>query len=119
MRTTGRMRTVIMAVAVCMTVTTANAQRHHWHRHYYPHHVTVVAQPSVASLVSNNLNQKERLAMALAYLETNATLTVKKYANMTKLAKATAEAELDAFAADKGIPLQKAVKGKKKVYVKA
>lgn len=37
---------------------------------------------------------------------------------MTKLAKATAETELDAFAMDKNKPVKVVIRGKKKVYIK-
>lgn len=117
MRTVTSFKTVIVASAVLMATATASAQHRSWHHHCHPHRVTVVTQ-SATSAVSNSLSQKERLAMALAYLDANATLTVKKYADMTKLSKATAEAELDAFVADKAIPLRMIVNGKKKVYTK-
>lgn len=58
------------------------------------------------------------IAMAAAYLETHDFLTVKQYANMTQLSKASAEAELDAFAMDKEKSIELVIRGKKKVYIK-
>ena len=40
--------------------------------------VTVVVQPDVISHVNNRFNQKERLAMAIAYLETHESLTIRQ-----------------------------------------
>lgn len=93
----------------------ANAQ--HWHHH---HHrvVTVVERPVVVSHVSNRLGQKERLAMAVAYIGIHKQQTIKQYAKMTQLTKNMAEAELDAFAYGTKSPITVIVKGKKKVYVK-
>lgn len=117
MRTTGKWKTGIWVVTMALVCGTANAQ--YWRHHYHPHRVvTVVARPGVTSHVNNFFNQKERLAMGVAYLETHPYLTIKQYAKMTQLSKASAEAELDAFAMDKKKPIQLVIKGKKKVYIK-
>ena len=55
--------------------------------------------------------------MVMAYLKNHDYLTVKRYANMTELSKAAAEAELDAFAAEKDKPVMAAIMDGKKVYV--
>jgi hypothetical protein len=117
MRTTGKWKTGILVITMALICGTANAQ--HRNRHYYPHRVvTVVTRPDVTSHISNRFNQKERLAMAVAYLKTNKYLTIKQYVKMTQLNKAAAEAELDAFAMDKKKPIQLVIRGKKKVYIK-
>lgn len=117
MCTTGKWGAGILAITMALVCGTANAQ--HRHRHYYPNRtVTVVVRPDATSHVSNRFNQKERLAMAVAYLETHDLLTIKLYAKMTQLSKASAEAELDAFAMDKKKPIQLVIRGKKKVYIK-
>lgn len=93
---------------------------HHPHSHYSyyrPAVVTVVNRPSVTSHTSNRLSKKDRLDMALAYLKNNKTLSVSKYSKMTGLARATAEAELDAFAVSKANPIKMVINGKKKLYV--
>lgn len=119
MCTTGKWKTGILVIAMALACGTANAQHWHRHYHYHPHRViTVVTRPKVMSCVSNCFNQKERLAMAMAYLETNKYLTVKQYAKMTQLSKASAEAELDAFVMDKNKPVKMVIRGKKKVYIK-
>lgn len=106
----------ILIIAIILTCGVTSAQYRHRH---YPHRVvTVVVKPEVTSHVSNRFNQKERLAMAVAYLRTNKYLTIKQYAKMTQLSKAAAEAELDAFAMDKKKPIQLVIRGKKKVYIK-
>lgn len=113
----GKWKTGILVIAMALVCGTANAQ--HWHRHNRPDRVVaVVVRPDVTSHVSNRFNQKERLAMAIAYLETHRYLTIKQYAKMTQLNKASAEAELDAFAMDKKKPIQLVIRGKKKVYIR-
>lgn len=65
MELTFRKTTGLLAVAIAMACPKANAQ--HWH--HYPHRVvTAVERPVEISHVSNRLGQKERLAMAVAYL---------------------------------------------------
>lgn len=117
MNTIGKLKITVVTIALALVCGTANAQ--HWRWHHRPHRVvTVVSQPAVTTHISNRFSQKERLEMAIAYLETHEYLTIKKYAQMTKLAKANAKAELDAFAMDKNTPVRIAIRGKKKVYVK-
>ena len=55
--------------------------------------------------------------MALAYLKSNKVLSISKYSKMTGLTTSMAEAELDAFAINKGNPIKMVVNGKKKLYV--
>ena len=110
-------KTEILLMAMALVCRAANAQ--HGHRHYRPNRVvTVVVQPDVISHVSNRFNQKERLAIAIAYLETHEHLTIRQYAKMTRLGMASAEAELDAFVMDKEKPIRLVIRGKKKVYIK-
>lgn len=117
MCTTGKWKIGILVIAMALVCGTANAQ--YRHRHYRPSRVvTVVTRPVVTSHVSNRFNQKERLAMAVAYLETHEYLTIKQYAKITQLSKASAEAELDAFAMDKKKNIQLVIRGDKKVYIK-
>ena len=117
----GKWKIAILMIVMVLACETANAQ--HWRRHchynYRPDRGgTVVVRPEVTSHCSNRFNQKERFAMAVAYLETHDFLTIKQYANMTQLSKASAEAELDAFAMDKKKSIQLVIRGKKKVYIK-
>lgn len=112
-------KTRILVIAMALVCGTANAQ--HWHRHYHyrpDRVVTVVVRPDLTSHVSNRFSQKERLAMAIAYLETHKNLTIRQYAKITQLSIASAEAELDAFAMDKKKPIQLIIREKKKVYIK-
>lgn len=115
MCTTGKWKTGILVIAMALACGSAKAQ--HWRRHYRPGRmVTVVVRPDVTFHVSNHFNQKERLAMALAYLETHKCLTIRQYAKITQLSMASAEAELDAFVMDKKKPIKLIIRGKKKVY---
>lgn len=111
----------LTAVASILICGSADAQRHYRHHHhfYYPQRiVTVVARPATTVRISNRLNQKERFQMAIAYLEHNQYLSVKKYAKMTGLSKDMAEAELDAFACDKKNPVALVISDRKKLYTK-
>lgn len=69
--------------------------------------------------ISNRLSKKDRLEMALAYLRNNKTLTASKYCKMTGMNSTMAEAELDAFVANKKNPIRIVFNGKKKLYVLA
>lgn len=127
MKAIGKIKIAIVVAAMFFACGSADAQR--WHRHgyhghvahaacmAYPTHVTVVAKPAVTTHISNRLNQKERFNMAMAYLKSNGSLTVKQYSKMTGLTKETAKAELGAFAADKSKPIVSAYNGKKQIYL--
>lgn len=115
MRSTEKLKIVIMTIVIVLSCGTANAQPWHWHSR--PHHVvTVVARPSITVHTSNRFTRKERFRMAMAYLKNHEYLTVNRYAKMTGLPKAAAKAELDAFATDKDRPIEAVTRGKKKVY---
>ena len=113
---------IAMMALVC---TTASAQfRHygriHYHGGYYrPYVTTIVTRPMTTTHISNRLSKKDRLEMALAYLQNNKTLTVSKYSKITGLNSSMAEAELDAFVASKKNPIKVVFNGKKKLYVLA
>lgn len=108
----------LTALVSLLTSCSASAQRYYRH-HHHPHHVvTVVAKPATTVRVSNRLNQKERLQIAIAYLDRNQYLSIKQYAKMTGLTKDMAEAELDTFARDKRNPVTLVITGKKKLYTK-
>lgn len=96
--------------------------RRHRHCGERPPRVVVhvpASRPVVTTRVSNGFSQRERLAMAIAYLSNHEHLTSKQYAKITSLNKDAAEAELDVFALDRNIPICAVVKGNKKLYVKA
>lgn len=116
----------IALFAAAMALSCGTACARHLHRHVRPYYaqcyqhrvVTLVSRPEVTTHISNRFSQRERLAMALAYLETHEQLTVRQYAHITGLGKASAEAELDSFAVDENKPIRLVVKGKKKTYIK-
>ena len=108
----------LTALVSLLTSCSASAQRYYRH-HHHPHHVvTVVAKPAATVCVSSRFNQKERLQIAVAYLEHNPYLSVRQYAKMTGLPKDMAEAELDAFACDKRNPVTLVILDRKKLYTR-
>lgn len=127
MKSIGKIKIAMVVAAMFFACGSANAQR--WHRHgyhghvahaacwVYPTHATVVTKPAVTTHISNRLNQKERFNMAMAYLKSNGSLTVKQYSKITGLTKETAKAELDAFAADISKPIVSTYNGKKQIYL--
>ena len=114
-------RATLVAITVLIGLT-ASAQHMRYGRIYRhpccrPTVMTVVSRPAVTTHVSNRLSKDDRLCMALAYLKNNASLSISKYSKMTGLARAVAEAELDAFAISKNNPIKVIMNGKKKYYV--
>lgn len=85
-----------------------------------PVHVTkVVTRPVVVSRTTNRLSQTDRLEMTIAYIKSHGSINAKQYSKITGLGKATAEAELDAFAARRSNPIVIHFNGKKKTYILA
>ena len=122
MKTKMNIKKATLVALTILLCTTASAQYRHYgrifHRPYYrPAVVTVVNRPAVTTHVSNRLSKKDRLEMALAYLKNNKALSISRYNKMTGLTKATAEAELDAFAMSNGNPIKMVLDGKKKLYM--
>lgn len=114
MNLTVKLRMAMIVIAIVGACGTMNA--HHWHRRFVST-ATFISRPIVTVRVRNHLPEKERFRMAMAYLKNHHHLTVKKYAQMTGMSGAAAQAELDLFAADKGKPIASVIRGKKKVYV--
>ena len=125
METTKKIKKGMLIAMMALVCTTASAQfRHygriHYHDNYYrPYVTTIVTRPMTTTHISNRLSKKDRLEMALAYLQNNKTLTVSKYSKITGLNSSMAEAELDAFVASKKNPIKVVFNGKKKLYVLA
>ena len=127
MKVIGNIKIAMLVAMMAYTCGSANAQRVHRYGHHgrvahvtclaHPVHVTVVAKPAATAHVSNRLNQNERFNMAMAYLKSNGSLTIKQYSKMTGLTKKTAKAELDAFVADKSNPIVSTHNGKKQIYL--
>lgn len=113
-------KATLIAITMLISTTAFAQHRHYGHVHpytYRPAVVTVVNRPAVTTHISNRLSKKDRLDMALAYLKNNKSLSISKYSKMTGLTKATAEAELDAFAFSNSSPIKIIMNGKKKLYV--
>lgn len=110
-----KIRTGLVAVSIALLGTTAMAQPRHYHR--YGHGVrTVVVKPAATAHVVNRMDKNDRLAMAVAYIKDKGTITARKYAKITGLARTTAEAELEVFANDKRCPVVRAASSRKSVY---
>ncbi len=111
----------LLLIGLTLAGSAACAQRRYYGYHgpyyYRPVVTTVVTRPAVTTHISNRLSKKDRLEMALAYLKDNKALSASKYSKMTGLTKAVAEAELDAFAVNKGNPITMVRDGNKKLYV--
>lgn len=117
---------LFMALVLTCSFASANGRQGvHYVRHTHtPTYVTIrsgahrAARPCITMHISNSLTQKERLAMAVAFLNNNDYLSVKQYAKITGLSKDTAGAELEAFAADDKNQIEAKIVSRKKVYVK-
>ena len=108
----------LLIAAMVLVCGTASAQFRHYHgaiRGRMVHVTRIVTCPTIS--VNCQIGQKERLRMAVAYLNSNKFLTIKKYAKLTGLPKRTAEAELDAFSYDNRKPIVMVLKNKQKLYI--
>lgn len=114
---------MIMVLMALYCIAAAEAQHYRGaHRPIFinprPVHVTkVVSHPVVVSRVTNRLSQTDRLEMAITYIKSHGSINAKQYSDITGLKKATAEAELDAFASRRSNPIVTLFNGKKKVYI--
>lgn len=117
----SKMKVFAIAVLLLACCNHVDARRPHHHYIHRSARVVVAHTPIhrhiVTSRVINRFSQKERLVLALAYLNNNPRLTVRQYVKITSLGKEAAEAELDAFTQDRNIPIHTIVDGKKKFYV--
>lgn len=113
MNTTKHIAVAGLMALVSLTATAQPHLRHHY-VHHRPHTTVVNVHTS-----NNQLQRSDRFDMAMAYLKNNRVLTAKKYAKLTGLTHATAEAELDVFASDRKTPIRLIVDGKKKRYTLA
>ena len=96
MNISSKLRIIAFAAAIAAVCGQADARRPHKCHYNPPTRVVVVHTPVhnhvVSHQVCNKFSCKERLAMALAYLNNNPRLTVKQYTKMTSLNKEEAEA---------------------------
>ena len=109
------------AILLSLCFSQAYARRPLRHHNCRPAPIVSVQAPIhhyiAVSRTNNRFNQRERMAMALAFLKSHPYLTVKDYEKMTSLRKEAAEAELEAFVMNRNIPIRSYLKGKKKYYV--
>lgn len=122
MKTMMNIKKAAIIAMMALAGTTAFARHRHCgyiYRHacYRPVVTKVISRPAVTIHISNRLSKNDRLNMALAYLKDNKSLSISTYSKMTGLKKATAEAELDAFATCRDNPIKLVIAGKKKLYV--
>jgi len=111
MTTKTYIRTTICALALAFSCSCATAQPRP-HRIHHPKKTHVVV-----THVVNKQTPNERIAIAMNYLKNHKYLTASRYAKLTRLTKAAAEAELDKMARDFHT-IKIAKKGNKKIYVK-
>jgi len=117
MKTTGKLNKGLIIAIMAMTFATSSAGTRPM-RHRIINSPIVVKRPVARPKVVNHFGQRDRLSMALAYIDNNRSISAKTYARITGLSKAAAEAELDAFAHDRNTRIAALVDGNKKVYVK-
>lgn len=122
MKTIMNIKKVSLVVLMIIVTIAVSAHPRHSRRvshigYRRPAVVRVVTTPAVTKHVSNRFSKNDRLDMVLAYLNNHKALSISKYRKMTGLTKATAEAELDAFAVSKNNPIKMIVSGKQKLYV--
>lgn len=117
MDSTGKIKVCVWIATGVLICGTASAQRR-FHSHCFGGHsvTTVVVQPAVTIHAHLHITRKERLEMAVAYLNDNKYLSIKKYAGMTGLTKKMAEAELDAFSNAREKTIVMVLADKKKLY---
>lgn len=115
MTPTIKMKRCLLIATLALVCGTVAAQRRHY---FHPTHrvTTITVRPAVTVSLNQRVSQKERLQMAVAYLNNNPYLSIKQYARMTGLTKDIAEAELDAFAYDRAKPIIRVAVSKKKLY---
>lgn len=114
-KNTKTLRAAAVALTMALALGTTAAQPKYRYHNAYPKRPYVV-RTLVSAPVSNTVTKKDRLAMALAYLNKKPTMTVNKYAKLTGLPVSMAEAELEAFAIDRRSPIVVVAKGKKRLY---
>lgn len=80
MDSTGKIKVCVWIAAGVLICGTASAQRR-FHSHCFGGHsvTTVVVQPAVTIHAHLHITRKERLEMAVAYLNDNKYLSIKKY----------------------------------------
>jgi hypothetical protein len=115
MKTSRVWKAGLLLMASTLVCTPALAQPRHLHHRRPVAVVNIAAYP--APHLGSSYTQKERHALAVNYLEKHKYLTIKKYAKMTKLSLAAAEAELNSFARGKRSPIRPVIRKGKKVYV--
>lgn len=109
---------IAAAALLSLAALAMNAQRGPHHRslrHKCRSHVVLVRNVHVTNVI-HRFSQKERLAMAIAFLKENECISAKQYGRITGLKREAAQAELDAFAADKRTPIYRLIDNKKKTY---
>ncbi len=116
-----------MVLVLTCSMASAQGRRctHYLHYHTYARVYTTlrvvphsIIRHRVATHISNHFSQKERLSLAIAFLNQNDYLSVKQYIKITGLSKDAAEAELESFAQDDKNQIVAKLIAKKRVYTK-
>lgn len=118
MNTTIRIQRLAIVAIMATSLSSAYAHRRPV-RHAPRPAVVVKAKPAKPAPKAAHFGQRSRLAMALAYIDSNRHITPKAYAKLTGMAKRDAELELDTFARSPRSGIMLVLNGKKKIYVRA
>ena len=114
------LRAMFIAV-VALFSSSAFAQHRYYHKGQFHSNRSarkvIVVRPATVVNITYRLSKQDRLNMALAYIRAHNALSISQYSKITGLKIATAEAELDAFAASHSNPIKMVLNGKKKLYV--
>ena len=113
------LKAMIIAV-VALFSSSAFAQRYYHKGRFHSNRSAwkvMVSRPATVVNITYRLSKQDRLNMALAYIRAHNALSISQYSKITGLKIATAEAELDAFAASHSNPIKMILNGKKKLYV--
>ncbi len=116
MKTTMKQSILVAIVAMACSTMMASPRMHRRLAHpaMPPRHapITVVVRNNIIVM-----DQSQRLHMAVGYLKDHDHITAGKYAQLTRLDKAQAQAELNFFASRRDNPIMAIQRGKKTVYV--
>src|SRR5574344_169174 len=107
------------AVIMALVCTGASAQyRHSWHRKAFVNapSVVVVNRTAPAVRIDNQITQKERLDIVVAYLKSHQYINASRYAKITNLHEDVAAAELEVFALHNTRHITKVIVGKNVKY---
>lgn len=118
MNTAINIQRLALVALMATTLGTAQAHRRPMRRLAKPV-VVAPAKPITPKKATAHFGQRQRLDMALAYIDRNRHITAKAYSKLTGLQRKAAEQELDAMARSPRSGIALVMSGNKKLYVRA